>query len=202
MINEKWILDRANFFKNKLGCGRPCDVLGEGSYGIVFTTDSGAALKLTTHNTEAKTVAIIHNLQEQGVKLPGLVDIYNIKHFKAKRSDLFEYSASDGDRDFFVIVRELLEPANSEFTTETFNHYLGNMDNFEKSRYRKNVVNELGEYPFLQSTLLELAKRDLYLWDIRCSNVGLKKDGRVAIHDIVAAYPLPSVTIESLGIIR
>jgi len=201
-VGESWVYQRRKDIKRWTGCS-PVNPLGSGSYGTVFKTNNPRlVLKITSHEAEAKTLALIMKLRMDGVELSSIINIRRLIHFKVPSRVAYSWSASDRLENLFFVVRELLEPIKKEFSTWSLNSYLSHLTAGDKERYRERMERVLAkDYPDMYKTLGELAKRDIYLWDIRPSNIGLRND-QIVIHDVVAAEPLPEVTIPSLGILK
>jgi len=199
-VDNRWFLLNKDLIQSLTGY-KVKRWLGSGSYGAVFsTTDPKIAIKVTTHGDEVKTLALVQQLREQGLRLPGIINVHLLAHFQTSRKSVSLWARDKGD--FFIIVRELLRPTRSnDFDSWALNHHMQNMNLFEKCEYKIMVRSVFSKHRSTRDTILRLAENDIYLWDIRPSNTGMRGKSLV-IHDVVAARPLPKVTIPSFGYVK
>lgn len=194
---EDWTFDHETLIHKWTGF-RIKHLLGSGSFGSVFSTNNdNIAIKVTSHYCEAQTLAFIQKLRSRGMILPGIININSLVHFKDKYCNVNRWSSSTREENLFIIVRELLSPLDYDVIPHPLSNTI-----FNKEVYERSITNCFDKYPEIKLTLQKLMKKGVYLWDVKQRNVGVRKDGAVVIHDVVAEQPLPKLTIPSYGAVK
>ena len=160
--------------------------LGQGSYGKVYlTTKPNIVVKITSHHKEAKTFAKIMKLRQKGETLRGIVDVFNVIHFK------------NFNRDFFIIVKEYLKNINIKYQNAPF--YALNSYNFNFFKHRLDLFKDIF---LMYNTIRRLDILNISIWDIRIGNIGMRGKDPVLFDLASESLSKIKITIPSFGSIN
>jgi hypothetical protein len=172
--------------------------LGSGRYGTAFKISNTKVLKITKDMQE-----YVYAKKIEGLKNEHIADVYKTYHFKYNDGD--EYQPDD----YAIIIKEycMVDEYYFDNVIDSFLEYTGKemslsyisseylhgdvnkntLDAFFK-RYNKNGGTKTGWMEQWYDMIMELKKLKIYVKDFNGSNIGTKKNGKLAIIELGLGY--------------